>query len=356
MNVYARAYGLTKFRKSDDSIYQLALEASIDLIKNFEIDKDSIDGVIIATSSIEPYIASIVSEMLGIKPKIAHKLEQLCSSGSSAIASSYAYIRSGLCNNILIIGVDKYNTSGKILDWDSSRGEFKHPAHWAALYAKMHMKRFGTKEEQLAYVAVKNRKNAIGNKYAYFQDRINIEDVLSSRVVVEPLKLYECSYSCDGAAAILLSNKADEKPVKLVGIGEKSLGASISSINDFTTIKSTKFAARDAYNMAEIDASKVDVAEVHDAFTICEILAYEDLGFVEKGDGGKFVEKIDKIVRINTRGGLLGRGHPVGATGIAQAVEIVAQLMNDNYRIGLIHNMAAAGTASNVVIMERDYG
>ncbi len=355
MNVYARAYGFTKFRKSNDSIYQLAVEASIDLIKGFEVDKDSIDGVIVASSSIEPYIASIVSEMLGIKPKIAHKLEQLCSSGSSAIASAYAYVRSGLCNNILVIGVDKYDTIGKKLDWDSSRGEFKHPAHWAALYAKMHMKRFNTREEELAYVTVKNRKNAIDNRYAYFQDMVDVDEVLNSKVVVEPLKLYECSYSCDGAAAILLSNKPDEKPVKIIGIGEKSLGASISSINDFTSIESTRFAAKEAYDMAMINANDIDIAEIHDAFTICEILAYEDLGFVKKGDGGKFVESIDEIVRINTRGGLLGRGHPVGATGIAQAAEITAQLMN-NYRIGLIHNMAAAGTSSNVIIMERDYG
>ena len=351
MSVYARAYGLTKFRKSNDTIYSLAAEAGVDLIKRFEVDKDSIDGVIIATSSIEPYIASIVSEMLGLKPKIAHKLEQLCSSGSSAIASAYAYIRSGLCNNILIIGVDKHNTIGNRLDWDSSRGEFKHPAHWAALYAKIHMKRFNTREEDLALITVKNRSNAMNNRYAYFQDTISVEDVLNSRVVVEPIKLYECSYPCDGAAALLLSNKPDEWSIKIIGIGEKSLGASISSITDFTSILSTKFAAREAYKMAGIDADDIDIAEVHDAFTICEVLAYEDLGFVEKGKGGKFVERIDEIVRINTGGGLLGRGHPVGATGIAQAVEITTQLMDGKHRIGLIHNMAAAGTSSNVIIM-----
>lgn len=357
--IYAKAYGITKFRKNDDSIYQLAVEAAVDLIKRFEIDKREIDGIIIATSSDEPYIASIVSEMIGIEPKIAYKHEQICSSGSSAIASAYAYIRSDLCNNILIIGVDKHDTSGKRLDWDGSRGEFKHPAHWAALYAKMYMKRFNVKEEQLALVAVKNRKNSIGNKYAYFQDSISIEDVLNSRVIVEPIKLYECSYSCDGAAAILLSNKPDEKPVKVIGIGAKSLGASISSINNFIRIESTRFAAKEAYDMAKIDAKKIDVAEVHDAFTICEVLAYEDLGFIEKGEGGKMVEKRDEIVKINSRGGLLGRGHPIGATGIAQAVEIIAQLRgdyNNDYRIGLIHNIAAAGTTSNVIVMERDYG
>ncbi|RMF28633.1 MAG: thiolase family protein [Candidatus Nitrosothermus koennekii] len=354
MNVYASAYGITKFRKDNTSIYSLALESAIDLIKRFDIDKDSIDGVIIATSSIEPYIASIVSEMLGIKPKIAHKLEQMCSSGSSAIAAAYSYIYSGICKNVLVIGVDKHDTIGKRLDWDNSRGEFKHPAHWAALYAKMHMKAFNTTEEQLALVTVKNRDNAINNKYAYFQERITIDEVLNSKIVVDPIKLYECSYPCDGSAAILLSNKPSENSIKVTGIGEQSLGASISSITDFTSIESTRLAAKEAYDMAGIDASKVDIAEVHDAFTICEILAYEDLGFTERGKGGKFIENIDKIgIKINTRGGLLGTGHPVGATGIAQAAEIIRQLML-GYRIGLIHNMAAAGTTSNVIIMENE--
>ncbi len=366
MNVYANAYGLARFRRSNESIYSLALEAAIDLIKRFDIPRDSIDGIIVATSSSEPYIASIIAEMLNIRPKIAYKLEQICSSGSSAIIDAYSYIASGLCNNVLIVGVDRHDTIGRRLDWDLTRGNFKDPVYWAALYTKAHMRRFNTKEEDLALITVKNRKNAIKNEYSYFREELSVEEVMNSRMIVEPLRLYNCSYLCDGASALLLTNKMDEKQVKITGIGGFSVGASLSSIKDLTSIESTRIAANEAYSMARVSANKIDVAEVHDAFAICEILAYEDLGFTYKGNGGRFVEDLidgKASVKINTRGGLLGTGHPVAATGISQAVEIVMQLRGEagdrqvkDCRVGLIHNIAAAGTTSNIIIMERDYG
>ncbi len=351
-NVYISAYGLTKFRRSNDSIYLLAFEAIRDLINRFNIDKDSIDGIIVSTTSTEPYIANILADMLSLKPKISYKHEQLCSSGTSAIASAYAHIKAGLCNNILLIGVDKYDTIGKRLDWDIYRGEFKDPVYWAALYAKAHMKSFNTTKEQLALITVKNRKNALNNSYAYFQKPVDINDVLNSKTIVEPIKLLECSYVCDGAAAVLLTNK--ESSIKINNIGTYSIGASISSIRDLRSIESTYMAARIAYNNANINANKIDVAEIHDAFTICELLAYEDLGFVEKGRGGRFVEDIidnKANVMINPRGGILGTGHPIGATGVAQIIGILNAIEENKY--GLVHNMSAAGTTSNVIIMER---
>lgn len=366
MSVYAKAYGLTKFRKNDDSIYKLAVDSAIDLIKRFKINKDEIDGIIISTSSSEPYMASIISEMLGIKPKIANKLEQMCSSGSSAIIDAYSYLLSGLCKNILIIGVDKYDTKANQLEWDANRGDFKHPAHWAALFAKAHMREYNTSEDDLALVTVKNRRYACKNEYAYFNDEVSIEEVKNSRIIVEPLRLYHCSYPCNGASSILLTNEPDEKPVKIIGIGAKSVGASIASIDDLRSITSSRVAAKEAYSMASIDAKIVDIAEVHDAFSICEIMLYEDLGFVEKGKGGVFAREVfdeKSKVKVNTRGGLLGCGHPVGASGISQTVEIVMQLREEagmrqikDCKIGMVHNMSAAGTTSNVIIMEKDYG
>ncbi len=351
-DVYISAYGLTKFRKSNDSIYTLAIEAIIDLVKGFNIDKDVIDGIIVSTTSEEPYMANILADMLSIKPKISYKHEQMCSSGSSAIASAYAHIAAGLCNNILLIGVDKYNTRGKRLDWDINRGEFKDPVYWAALYAKAHMKSFNTTEEQLALITVKNRRNALNNRYAYFKESIDLNNVLNSKIIVDPIKLLECSYICDGAAALLLTN--EEKSIKIKGIGAYSIGASISSINDLRSIESIRMASRMAYDNTNINANKIEVAEVHDAFTICELLAYEDLGFVEKGKGGKFVEDIldgKENIIINPRGGILGSGHSIGATGIAQIIGVANIL--EEYRYGLVHNMAAAGTTSNIIIMER---
>ena len=364
MQVYASAYGLAKFRKDDTSIYSLAIESARDLINRFKVDKGSIDGLIIATSSIEPYLASIVAEMLGIKPKVAYKHEQICSSGTSAIASAYAHISSGLCKNILVIGVDRYDTIGSILTWDKSRGNFKHPAHWAALYAKAYMRRFNAKHEQLAMVSVKNRLNALKNPYAFFNSAIDVKDVLDSKIVVEPLRLYECSYKCNGSSSILLTSEPSDKQVRIIGIGESSLGASIASIDSLTSIVSSVYAAREAYSMANVKPDDVDVVELHDAFSICQILALEDLGFARKGYGARLMEDIfddNYNISINPRGGLLGSGHPIGATGIAQMVEVLMQLRHEardrqvkDARIGLVHNMAAAGTSSNVIIMMRD--
>lgn len=366
MSVYIRGYGITKFRKSKDSIYSLALEAATALIRRFEIERKDIDGIIIASSSPEPYLANVISDMLGIRPKIACKVEQMCSSGSRAITTAYSYIRAELAKNILVIGVDKHDSISNILEWDPGRGNFKHPTHWAALYTQLHMRLFGTTEEDLALVTVKNRKNGIKNGYSYFNNELTLEEVMNSKQIVGPLRLYHCSYICDGAAALLLTDKPDDKPVRIVGIGEKSIGASISSITDYTCLESTVIASKEAYKMANISVKDIDLFEIHDAFSICEIMAYESLNLVEKGKGRQLLRDLidDKAsIKINSSGGLLGNGHPLATTGVAQAVELTMQLKEEagerqvkGCRIAALHNMAAAATTSNVLIFKREYG
>jgi len=366
--VAVAGYGLTKFRKSNDSLYSLACESSIDLFKNIHnLSQKDIDAVLVSTCDKEQYTASIISEMLGLKPKISHRIENMCNSGSSAIISAYSYISAGLCDVALVVGVEKADSPAAKLEWDMTRGPFKHPAHWAAMFARAHMNEYGTTEEQMALVSVKNHDNAIMNPFAYFQNKVSLDDVLHSKPIVKPVKLYDCSAPCDGAASLLLVSEERAKeftsqPVWITGIGQRTLSASFSKVAELTKMESTIFAARDAYAMARIEPKMVDVAEVHDAFTICEILAYEDLGFVEKGKGGIFTKEsqssINGKVAVNTRGGLIGAGHPIGTTGVAQAVEVAMQLKGEagkrqvsNCKIGLVHNMSAAATSSTVVTM-----
>lgn len=347
------------------SVEELACEPCKEILERHKNTNLKIDSVFLSTTADIQYGSTIVSEYLGLKPRISQRLDNLCNSGSNAIVSAYSMIRSGLCKNALVVGADIRQTKGSQLVWDISRGSFTLPVYWAALFAKAHMRKYGTTEEQMASVTVKNRKSAYLNRNALFRKKISVKDVMDSKKLVEPLKLLDCSYVCNGASAILLSNEADSKmytdfPVWIEGIGSSVEAASFSNVSsELSSIHSTKSASDMAYSMTNITPKQIDVAELHDAFTIMEIMAYEDLGFCKKGDGGKFVSQND--ISINPRGGLLGTGHPLGATGVAQAVEISEQLKGlagnrqiKDCKMGLVHNMSAAGSSSLVLIISKD--
>ena len=347
------------------SVEELACEPCKEILERHKNTDLKIDSVFLSTTADIQYGSTIVSEYLGLKPRISQRLDNLCNSGTNAIVSAYSMIKSGLCKNALVVGADIKQTKGSQLVWDISRGSFTLPVYWAALFAKVHMRKYGTTEEQMASVTVKNRKNAYLNRNALFRKKISVKDVMDSKKLVEPLKLLDCSYVCNGASAILLSNEADSKmytdfPAWIEGIGSSVEAASFSNVSsDLSSIHSTKSASDMAYSMTNITPKQIDVAELHDAFTIMEIMAYEDLGFCKKGDGGKFVSQND--ISINPRGGLLGTGHPLGATGVAQAVEISEQLKGlagsrqiKDCKMGLVHNMSAAGSSSLVLIISKD--
>lgn len=368
----------SEFRKeTDNDIPQIALESAVKLLKDTGFPRNLLDAVIVSSCSSDQYLSSIISEMLGVTPKISHRIDNLCNSGTNAIISAFSYISSGLCDSALIIGVEKSNTVGKVLSSDLSRGQFTQPIFWGSIFKKIHMKRFGSTEEQICQIPVNNYLKAKNNKNAFNRHKsVNLEQVLNSRVLVEPLKLLECCSICEGSSSILLiaeeklaffkskviSKKRNSEliPVLIKGIGQQTNSASFSNtITDIFSQGSARFAARQAYTMARISPKDVDTAEIHDAFSILEIIGYEDLGFVKKGDGGKFVYQ--NKISINLRGGIIGCGHPIGVTGIAQTVEIFEQLTGKkrhnlqfkNYpKIGLIHNLAAAGTSGTVLILE----
>jgi acetyl-CoA C-acetyltransferase len=352
-----------KFAKdSNSSLFELACQPCIDILKTSKLYKNNIDAVVFSSCSADQYSSSILCEYLGIKPKISYRIDNLCNSGTNAVVSAFCYISSGLCDSVLVVGAEKANSPGNRLTWDITRGSFYYPVHWAALFAKAHMRRYGTTEEQMAMISVKNHINAEKNPKALFDKAVTLEDVMRSRCIVTPLKLLDCSVSCEGSSAVLLlaedkAKKLTDTPVWIKGIGQQTNSASFSKMTDnLCGIESAKIAARAAYKMAKVTPSQIDVVELHDAFTILEILAYEDLGFVAKGEGGKFVNQ--KEIAINPRGGILGCGHPVGATGVAQTAEIAAQLSGkadkrqvDRCDIGLVHNLAAAGTSSTVMVL-----
>ncbi len=366
-NVAITEYGNTKFSQEEIPIETLMLEATKSLFdQNSNLNQKDIDAVLVTTNDNSKYLASILSELAGIQPKAAHTVESLCNSGTNGIVSAYSYIASGLGDMALVVGAERRNSPGQILEWDKSRGEYKHPIFWGSIFTKSHKRKFGTTEEELAIVSAKNHKNACNNPFAYSNKVYSIDELMNSKILTDDLRVSDCSRPCSGASAVLLTSekvalKISETPVWIKGIGQKTLSAGFTKSQDFSSMASTIEASKIAFEMAKMNIGNVDVAEIHDAFTVCELMAIEDLGFVKKGQGAQFVKTLYETEdrKINPRGGLIGAGHPLGATGIAQVIETTQQLQGkaekrqiENARIGLIHNMSAAATSSTVLLLE----
>ena len=341
------------------SLLELACEPCTEILKN-DVQKE-IDAVLLSSCATDQYSSAIISEMLGMHPRVCQRIDSLCNSGTNAIASAFAMIASGLCDSALVIGTEKADSPGNKLLWDITRGSFIFPVHWAAIFAKAHMRKYGTTEEQMAKVSVKNHKNATRNPHALFKKEVTLNEVMNSKKIADPIKLLDCSAPCDGASAVLLVSEERAKrldnAVWIRGIGQQTYSASFANATrDLTTIEAAKRAAQDAFEMSGTNPAQIDVAELHDAFTILEILAYEDLGFARKGEGGRFVDQQE--IAINPRGGIIGCGHPVGTTGVAQVAEVASQLAGkaekrqvNGCKIGMVHNLAAAGSSATVMIM-----
>lgn len=361
------ATGITKFTKNDISLELLmsnAIKPIFEETKNLQ--QKYVDAVLTSTNANNKYLANIMSELCGISPKIAHTVESLCNSGTNCIVSAYAYIKSGLASTVLVIGAERMDTPGLVLSWDKSRGQYKHPIYWSSMFTSAHMRRYGTTLEDLAYVSAKNHRNAMDNPHAYFEREYSLKEISESKTLTENVRLLDCSMPCNGAGAVLLASddvitRFTDDPVWITGIGQKATSAGFTKNNDLTSMASTCSSAVEAFKMSNKGPSDVDVAELHDAFSICEIIELEDLGFTRKGQGTNYVKQLynTKDKRINPRGGLIGSGHPLGATGVAQTVEICQQLQGiagkrqvDRAKVGLVHNMSAAATSSTVLVLE----
>jgi acetyl-CoA C-acetyltransferase len=358
--------GQTKFSKDEGDVEKLLFESASNCIQSVNnYDSNDIDGVLVSTNNNSKYLGAILSETLGIRPKISHSIEHLCSSGTNAIISAYAYISSGLSDMVLVSGVESATNPGQVLEWDRSRGNLEHPIYWGSMLTKSHKRKFQTTEEELAIVSAKNHKHAMDNPFAYSNEPRTISEVMNSKQITDDLRILDCSRSCSGSSSILLASEEKAKifsdqPIEITGIGQKTTSASFTK-NILGEIESTRIAADLAYKMAKIEAKQIDVAEVHDAFSVCELMAISELGLTSNEKSGEFVRDLFNTENrmINPRGGLIGAGHPLGATGISQTIEITNQLQGksdkrqiSNAKIGLIHNMSAAGTSSSIMVLK----
>ncbi len=365
--VAVAGFGGTKFSREDQTIGQKLLESVRDLFENTRnLSQKDVGGVLVSTNDNTKYLAAILSEMAGISPAISHTVESMCNSGTNAIVSGASYIASGLADTVLVAGADRFDGPGHVLEWDESRGEFRHPVFWASIFTKSYKRRFGATSEDLACVPAKNHRNARHNPHAYSEMAPTIGDVLGSRKLTDDLSLYDCSRPCTGSSAVLLASEAaapgfTDSPVWITGIGQKTTSAGFAKSGDLARMESTVEAKNVALEMSKKTPADIDVVELHDAFSVCEPLALEDLGFAQKGKGAAFSRNLYETQEnfVNPRGGLIGSGHPLGATGIAQTAEIAAQLQNGaqkrqvrNASTGMVHNMSAAATSSTVLVLE----
>lgn len=361
-------YGIIPFTKDDKKIESILFESTRNLLENNpKIEKNEIDAVLISTNNNSKYLSPILSESIGIQPKIAHSIENLCNSGTNSIVSAYSYIASGLADMVLVSGAERYDSPGQILEWDNSRGEFKHPIFWASIFTSSYKRKFSIKDEELALVSVKNHSQAQNNPNAISKKTYSVEDVMNSKKITDDLKLLDCSQSCTGSASIVLASedmmkKITDQPVWISGVGQKTTSAGFTKNESFNSMESTKIAAQTALQMAHKKIQDINVAEVHDAFSVCEPMAIEAIGMANPGEGTKLVRELyeTKNLKINPRGGLIGCGHPLGATGIAQTIEIVQQLQSsagnrqvENSNNGIVHNMSAAATSSTILVLEK---
>lgn len=362
------SYGITKFSKDDSKIESVLLQSTKKLFDNSpNLSRNDIDAVLVSTNNNSKYLAAVLSEMSGIEPKIAHSVESLCNSGTNAIVSAYSYISAGLADVVLVCGAERYDSPGQILEWDNSRGEFKHPIFWASIFTKSYKREFSVTDEELAIVPVKNHKQSQNNPNALSEKTYSLDDVINSKKLTDDLRLHDCSRPCTGGASVLLASentckKFTDSPIWITGIGQKTTSAGFTKNITFSSMESTQIAATSAFQMSKRSVTDVDVAEVHDAFSVCEPMALESLGFTDKGKGIGMIRELHATdnFKINPRGGLIGAGHPLGATGIAQTIEITQQLQSSankrqvkNAKIGLVHNMSAAATSSTVLVLER---
>ncbi len=360
------ASGHTQFTMSNNRIEDLLLDAVRDMFLENNVDNSDIDCVLVSTNDTKRYLGAILSELAGIRPRISNTIESMCSSGGSALVSAYSYIRSGLAKMVLVVGAEVMGSPGSILEWDISRGQFRSPVYWGSIMSKAYKRQYHVSPEKIAAVAAKNRTIAQDNRYAIDGNRYTIPDILQSRVITEDLRLLECSRTCAGSAAVLLTAEdmyrdITDTPVWIEGISSYTMRAGFSSSNNYYSLPAAHHAASEAYRMADVEPRDIDVAEVHDAFAVCEPMAIESLGITAAGKGAQMCYDLygNGSHRINPRGGILGAGHALGATGVAQATEILLQLQNkagsrqvDNPTIGLTHGMSAAGTTSVVMVVQ----
>jgi acetyl-CoA C-acetyltransferase len=381
--------GNSKFGvRNDVNIAELAYEAVKPSLEDAGLLPKEIEYVAVGSVGAGAWYeellpAVVTSEYCGMTGAGLVRCEAACASGSAAVFTAYSAIASGQIDIAMALGVEKMREidTATAMEWIGRAGyylwEFHNfgitfPAYYA-LYANAHMAKYGTTEEDLALVALKNHKYGSMNPLAHLHNKVTVDDVMSSMVIASPLKLYDCCPVTDGSASIILASEEKVKelkidtPVWIAGIGYSSGTANLSKRPDFVGLEASVTASRMAYKVAGVAPDEVEVAEVHDCFTIAEIMAYEDIGLCKKGEGVKLLREgqteIGGKIPVNMDGGLKAKGHPIGTTGCSMIYELTKQLREEAVErtrqvplkkyTALAHNVGGTGHYCYVTILKR---
>jgi len=368
------------------SIKELAFEGFKEAMQDANISSQDIEASIVCSApeyDKQRSPAGVLTEYLGLVPQPTCYLESLCSSSSMGVRMGYSLIKSGLHDVVAVIGFQKMSEissaesqermgRGADLQWESPFGTMM-PAYYA-MYARAHMDKYSTKPEDLAAIRVKASTYGQINEKAVYRKAVTMDDLSEpdrkmSGPVASPLRVGDCCANADGSSCIIMASEEkakalSAKPVWVLGVGAASTTVNLAGRNLFTGLTVAKDAAKEAYSMAGIGPKDVNVAEVHDCFTIAELMAYENLGFAEPGQGVELIRNKETYkegkIPVNVDGGLLSKGHPIGATGGSQVRTIVLQLRGEagemqvkDPEIGLVHNIGGVGLYGNVTILGR---
>jgi acetyl-CoA C-acetyltransferase len=372
--------GMSKFGELwAQSIKDIFVGAALKAIEDAGVDH--IDSMYVGAMSPglfvgQEHLGAVMADYLGVNPIPATHVESACASGGVAFRQAFLEVASGVSEIVLAGGVEKMTDGVDVTEALATAADQEYEVYHGitfpglyAMMAKSHMHQFGTTREQLAAVAVKNHRNGAKNPNAQFRSEVTLEQVMNSTMVADPLRLLDCSPISDGAAAVIVASMDVAKmlkknPVRVIASAQSSDTIALHTRKSYTTLNSVVRAAEKAYKMAGVTPKDINLAEVHDCFTIAEVMVTEDLGFFEKGKGGEAVASgwtsIEcKMIPVNTSGGLKSKGHPVGATGIAQVIELYEQLNGqagarqvEKARIGMAQNMGGSGASCVIHILE----
>ncbi len=371
--------GMTKFGELwDMSLRDLFVDSALKAMKSAGVD--TIDSMYVGNMSAgqfvgQEHLGPLMAEQLGVAGVPATRVESACASGGMALRSAYFEVASGASDLVMASGIEKMNDGADVTGVLATASDQEEEVYYGvtfpglyAMIARAHMEKYGTTEEDLSWVSVKAHRNGAKNPHAQFRRVMSLEDIMTSSMVAEPLRLLHCSPVTDGGAAVILcplerASEFTDKPVKILGIGAASSSLSLANRADPADLDVVELSGQKAYEMAGLSAADIDVAEVHDCFAIAEICCYEALGFVERGLGKdaarEGITDLGGRIPVNVSGGLKSKGHPVGATGIAQAVTVIEQLRGESgevqvegANIGLAQNMGGSGASSVVHIFQ----
>ena len=380
--VFIIGVGSTDYGVLPYTAVELASQASIEAMRDAGVKAKEIEALYVGAcqasyGNTQLHIAPIIATDLGIANIACTRIESACVTGGIAFREAYIAVAGGFYDMVLVAATESVSkmSTPRATEQFAVGGDYLYEARagvtfpaFFALAAQDHIRRYKTTKVQMAQVAVKNHRNAMSNPHAQFRKEISLDKVMKSFVVAEPLRFLDCCPFSDGAAAaVLVSEKFMErvkKPIKIIGSGQAADYAIFHERESLSTMLSTVRAAEQAHKQAGIKPGDVDFAEVHDCFTIAEIMASEDLGFFKKGEGGPAAEAgetaIGGKIPINPSGGLKAKGHPVGATGVGQIYELVMQLRGEaegrqvkDAEIGLAHNSGGSGATCTVHILRR---